>query len=128
MYICFVSYSQPNMNGFITLGFQPLYQNYGPETPSNWKTFSEGRTVIAPFWTNLDSTNLTGGVFVHLMEYYRGDMNDSRHKDLEMLGNIFSTSWNLTDFYPRVAIEVTWLNVTKASYIIPTRLIKSQVS
>ncbi|XP_060561266.1 sushi, von Willebrand factor type A, EGF and pentraxin domain-containing protein 1-like [Ruditapes philippinarum] len=117
---------RPNMNGFITLGFQPLYQNYGPETPTNWKTFSEGRTVIAPFWTNLDSTNLTGGVFVHLMEYYRGDMNDSRHKDLEMLGNKFSTSMNLTDFHPRVAIEVTWLNVTKSSYIIPTRLIKSQ--
>ncbi|XP_060596340.1 sushi, von Willebrand factor type A, EGF and pentraxin domain-containing protein 1-like [Ruditapes philippinarum] len=117
---------RPNMNGFITLGFQPLYQNYGPETPTDWKTFSEGRTVIAPFWTNLDSTNLTGGVFVHLMEYYSGDMNDSRHKDLAMLGEIFSNNLNLTDFNPRVAIEATWLNVTKSSYIIPTRLIKSQ--
>ncbi|XP_053390085.1 uncharacterized protein LOC128553006, partial [Mercenaria mercenaria] len=118
---------RPNMNGFLTLGYQPLYEDYGPETPSEWQKFSRGYTVIAPLWTNIDSTNLTGGLDVHLFEYYTNyGQNDSQHRDLSRLGDLFSKYLNLTDFKPRVAIVATWRNVTKSSYIIPVRLIKTQ--
>ncbi|XP_053392085.1 uncharacterized protein LOC128554798 [Mercenaria mercenaria] len=115
------------MNGFLTLGYQPLYEDYGPETPSDWQKFSRGYTVIAPFWTNIDSTNLTGGLDVHLFEYYTNyGQNDSQHRNLSRLGQMFSNYLNLTDFKPRVAIVATWRNVTKSSYIVPVRLIKTQ--
>jgi hypothetical protein len=116
------------MNGFLTLGYQPLYENYGAENPNDWKRFSNGQTVIAPFWTDLDSTNLTGGVEVHLLQYYTNyGQNDTLHKDLTDLGQIFTDFFNLTEFKPRVAIVVTWRNVTQHSYIIPARLVRTQV-
>ncbi|XP_053408490.1 sushi, von Willebrand factor type A, EGF and pentraxin domain-containing protein 1-like isoform X2 [Mercenaria mercenaria] len=118
---------RPNMNGFLTLGYQPLYEDYGPETPTDWQKFSRGYPVIAPLWTNIDSTNLTGGLDVHLFEYYSSyGQNDSQHRDLSRLGNIFSNYLNLIDFKPRVALVATWRNVTKSSYIVPARLIKTQ--
>ncbi|XP_053408488.1 sushi, von Willebrand factor type A, EGF and pentraxin domain-containing protein 1-like [Mercenaria mercenaria] len=117
---------RPNMNGFLTLGYQPVYEHYGPETPDDWKKYSRGNTVIAPFWTDIDSTNLTGGLYVHLFENYTNyGPNDSQHKDLSRLGNIFTEYYNLTNFTPRVAIVATWINVTQSSYIVPSRLIRT---
>lgn len=114
------------MNGFLTLGYQPLYEHYGPDKVENWRKFSEDHIVIAPFWTDIDSTNLTGGVQVKLLQNYTN--YESSHKDLQYLSNIFRNYSNITtDFKPRVAIVVTWRNVTQASYIEPVRLIRTQV-
>ncbi|XP_053372793.1 uncharacterized protein LOC123560918 [Mercenaria mercenaria] len=117
---------RPNMNGFLTLGYQPVYEDYGPETPDDWKKYSRGNTVIAPFWTDIDSTNLTGGLYVHLFEYYTNyRQNNSQQRDLSYLGSKFTDYLNLTDFIPRVALVASWINVTQSSYIEPSRLIKT---
>ncbi|KAL4228969.1 CUB and sushi domain-containing protein 1 [Mactra antiquata] len=105
---------RPAMNGFLSLGFQQLYDRNGPQTPGAWKNRTFGMSVVAPLWGNLNSENISGGLSVNYFEnYIHYGNNDSEHRDLQKLGDVMATCYNLTHFDPRVAIVVTWKNVTR---------------
>lgn len=120
---------QPYMNGFLALAYQPIYESYGPINATQWKDVTHGYTVIAPLWTNLDSTNLTGGLYVHYFDNYGMNYGNetTEHKDLEKIQKAFADYYNLTDFKVRLALVATWENVTMSSYIPTVKLIKTQV-
>ncbi|XP_052280910.1 sushi, von Willebrand factor type A, EGF and pentraxin domain-containing protein 1-like [Dreissena polymorpha] len=63
-----VSIILPSMDGFLALDFQPLYNQYGGESPSEWTAAIQKHIVIAPLWTNIDSKNISnGGLWIHVL-------------------------------------------------------------
>ncbi|KAH3724662.1 hypothetical protein DPMN_050485 [Dreissena polymorpha] len=62
------------MDGFISLDFQPLYNQYGGENASKWNSAVHNHRVIAPLWTNIDSRNITdSGLWIHVFTDHQKD-------------------------------------------------------
>ncbi|KAH3724710.1 hypothetical protein DPMN_050533 [Dreissena polymorpha] len=112
------------MDGFISLDFQPLYNQYGGENASEWRTAVQNHRVIAPLWTNIDSRNITdGGLWIHLFtDRQKNNVN------IEKIQQLVRQYTNQTEFIVSVALVATWKHVTVHSpYESGYELVKHQV-
>ncbi|XP_052242156.1 CUB and sushi domain-containing protein 1-like isoform X13 [Dreissena polymorpha] len=97
---------RPSMNGFIALDFQPLYNQYGGETPSEWTAAIQKHIVIAPLWTDIDSRNISnGGLWIHVL-------TDRDKADVLKIQDRVRQYTNQTEFNVSVALVATWKHVT----------------
>ncbi|KAH3698613.1 hypothetical protein DPMN_086156 [Dreissena polymorpha] len=97
---------RPSMDGFLALDFQPLYNQYGGETPSEWTTAIQKHIVIAPLWTNIDSRNISnGGLWIHVL-------TDKDKSDVVKIQDLVRQYTNQTEFNVTVALVATWKHVT----------------
>ncbi|KAH3862405.1 hypothetical protein DPMN_025372 [Dreissena polymorpha] len=112
------------MNGFVSLDFQPLYNQYGGENATEWMAAVQNHKVIAPLWTNIDSSNITdGGLWIHI---FTDRQNDT--VDIQKIRNLVRQYINQTDFNVSVALVATWKHVTVHSPYEPGyELVKHQV-
>ncbi|KAH3739150.1 hypothetical protein DPMN_045797 [Dreissena polymorpha] len=110
------------MNGFISLEFQPLYNEYGGENSSEWKAAIQNQKVIAPLWTNIDSRNITdGGLWIHVF-------TEKNKTDVSKIQDLVRQYTNHTEFNISVALVATWKHVTVHSPYEPGfELVKIQV-
>ncbi|KAH3724290.1 hypothetical protein DPMN_050106 [Dreissena polymorpha] len=113
------------MNGFISLDFQPLYNEYGGENASEWKATVQNHRVIAPLWTNIDSSNISdGGLWIHSFTNKQQNKTD----DMAKIQDLIRTYTNQTEFKISVAMVATWKHVTVHSPYEPGyELVKHQV-
>ncbi|XP_052242137.1 sushi, von Willebrand factor type A, EGF and pentraxin domain-containing protein 1-like isoform X2 [Dreissena polymorpha] len=104
----YINWFKPSMNGFISLDFQPLYNEYGGENASEWKAAVQNHRVIAPLWTNIDSSNISdGGLWIHSFT----DKQPNK-TDLAKIQDLIRQYTNLTEFNVSVALVATWKHVT----------------
>ncbi|XP_052243416.1 uncharacterized protein LOC127853188 isoform X4 [Dreissena polymorpha] len=104
----YVHWLRPSMDGFISLDFQPLYNQYGGENASEWRTAVQNHLVIAPLWTNIDSRNITdGGLWIHLFTD-----RQKNNVDIEKIQQLVRQYTNQTEFIVSVALVATWKHVT----------------
>ncbi|XP_052244079.1 complement receptor type 2-like isoform X22 [Dreissena polymorpha] len=97
---------RPSMNGFIALDFQPLYNQYGGETPSEWTAAIQKHIVIAPLWTDIDSRNISnGGLWIHVL-------TERDKADVLNIQDRVRQYTNQTEFNVSVALVATWKHVT----------------
>ncbi|XP_052242167.1 mucin-like protein isoform X1 [Dreissena polymorpha] len=97
---------RPSMDGFLALDFQPLYNQYGGETPSEWTAAIQKHIVIAPLWTNIDSRNISnGGLWIHVL-------TDKDKSDVAKIQDLVRQYTNQTEFNVSVALVATWKHVT----------------
>ncbi|KAH3724720.1 hypothetical protein DPMN_050543 [Dreissena polymorpha] len=94
------------MDGFLALDFQPLYNQYGGETPSEWTAAIQKHIVIAPLWTNIDSRNISnGGLWVHVL-------TERDKADVVQIQDLVRQYTNQSEFNVSVALVATWKHVT----------------
>ncbi|XP_052245001.1 sushi, von Willebrand factor type A, EGF and pentraxin domain-containing protein 1-like isoform X24 [Dreissena polymorpha] len=97
---------RPSMDGFLALDFQPLYNQYGGETPSEWTAAIQKHIVIAPLWTNIDSRNISnGGLWINVLTY-------KDKSDVAKIQDLVRHYTNQTEFNVSVALVATWKHVT----------------
>ncbi|XP_052244627.1 uncharacterized protein LOC127853868 [Dreissena polymorpha] len=105
----YINWFKPSMNGFISLDFQPLYNEYGGENASEWKATVQNHRVIAPLWTNIDSSNISdGGLWIHSFTNKQQNKTD----DMAKIQDLIRTYTNQTEFKISVAMVATWKHVT----------------
>ena len=151
-YVCLASFSskirwlflsisfhlfQASMDGFISLGFQQVFDRYAPDNPSKWRNSSQYNyaydpvSIIAPLWSDLDTTNITdAGLYVH---YFSADETgkvtdtNAQHAFNTTL-DAFGTYLTDIGFEPKVLLEATWANVTVAFQPLPPeKFVKREV-
>ncbi|XP_052225755.1 sushi, von Willebrand factor type A, EGF and pentraxin domain-containing protein 1-like isoform X5 [Dreissena polymorpha] len=104
----YIHWFKPNMNGFVSLDFQPLYNQYGGENATEWKAAVQNHKVVAPLWTDIDSSNITnGGLWIHMLTDHHNDT-----VDIQKINDIFRQYTNQTEFNASVALVATWKHVT----------------
>ncbi|XP_052242165.1 dendrite extension defective protein 1-like isoform X2 [Dreissena polymorpha] len=104
----YVHWFRPSMDGFISLDFQPLYNQYGGENASEWKTAVQNHRVLAPLWTNIDSRNISdGGMWIHVFTDHQKDK-----EDIQKIQDLIHMYTNQTEFNVSVALVATWKHVT----------------
>ena len=126
------------MDGFISLGFQQVFDRYAPADPSAWQQSSryneayDSVSIIAPLWSDFDTTNISNaGLYVHYFSADEtGNVTDSNAKEaFKTAMDAFGPWLNSSGFHPKVLLEATWANVTVAFQPVPPeRFVKREVT
>ncbi|KAL4228457.1 hypothetical protein ACF0H5_011504 [Mactra antiquata] len=88
-----------SMNGYVTLGNQKLNQKYPPENSSGWSIHHI--PVIAPFWTDIETTQPGTGVSYKLVdnETVKSDIQTSLG-ETERVSQSIIVTWKQASPYP----------------------------